>query len=478
MDTQTTLVLVSNFFTMIASFSLTLMVYWQAPKNIINLSFSALMLTLSFFSVGTITTRFINDLNINPNVVYDINHILYSFFITLFYLFTALFAERANKYLLGVGVFMFGFMPFIVVTGLLYTHVSPSESDPNGFVIHYTALGQVFQLITFAYLLVIVFRLRDLNDSRARPLWYAGLAVLTGVILLSVLRPLSTSVSEPLSTLFTVPYNSVMLSVAALIMGRTVLEHQLFDPLRRLNADLQVVNEELRKSNQIREQFLAHMSHELRTPLGAIISYNTMIRDGYYGEINTEQHDRLDRAVQNAHRLLAMINDVLDLSTLNAGELRLKVAMADAKDLVKVAIKSIAVLAETKNLDIDVEIPAEPLSFQFDQQHIYQVLVNLLSNAVKFTDFGKITVRLVHDGETATFSVTDTGEGILPEHQTVIFESFKQIENKKATGTGLGLAITKQIVELHGGSIWVDSTHRQGSTFYFTLPIKEQPTPA
>jgi len=469
-DTQTLFVVSSYFLTTIVSFSLMLVVYWQAPRNPVNISFAVLMLDLALFSAVNILGRFINDLDLDPRMVFGVSNILYAYFIGLLYVFSALFTERANFYLLAIGIFFVLFMPIGVFTDLLYVVIEPSQSDPNGFVVRYRLIDVISSIAGVIYLFFVVLRLRRIDDPRSQALWRAGLAVLVGIAMLTM-RPLSTVVPTPFDTIFTLPYNALMLSVAALLMGRAVLQHQLFDPMVKLNLSLQETNAQLERSNQVREQFLAHMGHELRTPLNAIISYNTMIRDGLYGEVSDKQQDRLDRSVRNAHHLLALINEILELSKLNAGELKLQLGINDAKGLVRVSFESIASLAEDKSLPIVYDVPERPIDFVFDQQRIYQVLLNLLSNAIKFTDEGQVTLRLAVEGSKAQFSVQDTGIGIPADKLDEVFESFKQVENKKAKGTGLGLAITKQIIELHGGTIWVESEMGKGSTFHFVLPM-------
>jgi signal transduction histidine kinase len=186
-------------------------------------------------------------------------------------------------------------------------------------------------------------------------------------------------------------------------------------------------------------------------------------------------HEVLERIQQNGRHLLGLINDVLDLSKIEAGQLTLSPADYSLRELVLDVVSATEALAADKRLALEVDVPPDLPHGQGDERRLTQVLINLVSNAIKFTEAGSVSIRAkVEDGDFLV-AVSDTGIGIAPEHQERIFEEFQQVDTsstRKKGGTGLGLAIARRIVELHGGRIWVESTLGQGTTFYFTLPLR------
>lgn len=241
-------------------------------------------------------------------------------------------------------------------------------------------------------------------------------------------------------------------------------------------------------ANRLKSQFLATMSHELRTPLNAILGYTEMVLSGTYGPLTDRVRDRLNRVYRNGQQLLEMINDVLDLSKIEAGEMRLSLEPLELAPLILSAVGSVAPQVESKHLHLAVEIPANMPCAIADSGRLRQMVINLLSNAVKFTREGTITVRLQHlsvtegiilehpvlpGGEWVTISVEDTGIGIAPENFDIIFDAFRQVDGSTARefgGTGLGLAITRQLAEMQGGKLWVQSELGRGSVFTLALP--------
>ncbi len=226
-----------------------------------------------------------------------------------------------------------------------------------------------------------------------------------------------------------------------------------------------------------KSQFLANMSHELRTPLNAILGYTELIVDRIYGEVPEKINEVLDRVQKSGRHLLGLINDVLDLSKIEAGQLRLELSSYAFNDVVQAVVSAVGSLAAEKRLRLAVDIAPDLPAGQGDIRRITQVLLNLVGNAIKFTDAGEVAVRVVNSGGEFLVSVADTGPGIRQEDQEKIFEEFQQSETavaKSKTGTGLGLAIAKRIVELHGGRIWVESVLGKGSTFFLSLPIKAE----
>ena len=217
------------------------------------------------------------------------------------------------------------------------------------------------------------------------------------------------------------------------------------------------------------------MSHELRTPLNAVLGYAELIQDGIYGEVPEKIHAVLERVQQNGRHLLGLINDVLDLSKIEAGQLTLAPVEYSLRELVLDVVSATEALAAEKRLALEVEVAADLPHGQGDERRLTQVLMNLVGNAIKFTDAGKVGIRAKVEDGSFRVEVRDTGPGIAPADRERIFEEFQQVDTsstRKKGGTGLGLAIARRIVELHGGRIWVESTPGQGATFCFTLPLR------
>ena len=217
------------------------------------------------------------------------------------------------------------------------------------------------------------------------------------------------------------------------------------------------------------------MSHELRTPLNAILGYTELILDGIYGEVPDQIHDVLERLEKNGRHLLGLINDVLDLSKIEAGHLSLSLIEYSMGDLIQTILSSVEGLAAEKHLRLKSAIPSNLPIANGDEQRIAQVLLNLIGNAIKFTEKGEVNVEAIVENETFIISVSDTGPGLLESDQKKIFEEFHQVDGsstREKGGTGLGLSIAKKIIEMHGGSIWVESTIGGGSNFRFILPVR------
>jgi PAS domain S-box-containing protein len=245
--------------------------------------------------------------------------------------------------------------------------------------------------------------------------------------------------------------------------------------LAESNAELELTNRELERANRLKTEFLASMSHELRTPLHTIIGFSELLAEELEGPLNEKQQ----RFVQHIHtdslHLLELINDVLDISKIEADRLELRPEAFDFTALVAESLASVRSLAEAKSHHLETAVDV-PTAVEADRLRIKQVLVNLLSNAIKFTpEKGRIRVEARLQELFLVVSVSDTGVGIPAEEHDSIFEKFHQVgatTKGVREGTGLGLAITKRLVEQHGGMIRVDSQPLQGSTFLFTLPLK------
>ncbi len=246
----------------------------------------------------------------------------------------------------------------------------------------------------------------------------------------------------------------------------------------RLFTEIQEKSRQLEIASQHKSQFLANMSHELRTPLNAILGYTEMMVDGLYGDLPEKAQTTLERVQSNGKHLLGLINDVLDLSKIEAGQLVLAAEDYSVADMVSTVMAATESLAKTKKLALEANVAAGLPRGVADSRRLAQVLLNLVGNAIKFTDEGKVEIRAVRADENFEISVVDTGPGIAPADQAKIFEEFQQVDNtstRKKGGTGLGLSISRKIVELHGGRITVESEVGKGSTFKVTLPVNAAP---
>jgi signal transduction histidine kinase len=242
----------------------------------------------------------------------------------------------------------------------------------------------------------------------------------------------------------------------------------------RLFSEIEEKGRELAEASQHKSQFLANMSHELRTPLNAILGYTELILDSVYGDMPEKARNVLDRVQRNGRHLLGLINDVLDLSKIEAGQLTLSLSDYSLNSVIRTVFSAVEPLANQKQIRLKIEVAPELPLGRGDEQRLTQVLLNLVGNAIKFTVLGEVSITGSAANGSFTVAVRDTGPGISTTDQAKLFQEFQQADNsitRKKGGTGLGLAISKRIIEMHGGKIWVDSVAGQGSTFSFALPI-------
>src|SRR5262249_42288708 len=245
---------------------------------------------------------------------------------------------------------------------------------------------------------------------------------------------------------------------------------RLFEEIARKSHELEIASHH-------KSQFVANMSHELRTPLAAILGYAELMQEGYYGPLGQKSLDALTRIRSNGKHLLGLINTVLDIAKIESGQFTLNMAEYAIESVVETVRSATEALAQNKKLALKTEV-ARPLPIGLgDEQRLTQVLLNLVGNAIKFTDAGEVRVSAKAIDGHFHVSVSDTGPGIPAEYQSRIFEQFQQVDSSNTRakgGTGLGLAIPKQIVEMHGGRIWVESTLSKGATFHMELPTRAQ----
>ena len=242
----------------------------------------------------------------------------------------------------------------------------------------------------------------------------------------------------------------------------------------RLFREIEIKSREVEIASQHKSDFLANMSHELRTPLNAIIGFSEVLYERMFGEINDKQAEYLSDILESGRHLLSLINDILDLSKIEAGRMELEPSEFDLPSAIENTLILVRERAQRRAITLGHTVDERIGTIRADERKVKQVLLNLLSNALKFTpEGGRIDVVAgAHDGVTE-ISVTDTGVGIAPEDQEAVFEEFRQVGTaaRKVEGTGLGLAISRKFIELHGGRIWVKSEPGIGSTFAFTLPL-------
>jgi signal transduction histidine kinase len=244
--------------------------------------------------------------------------------------------------------------------------------------------------------------------------------------------------------------------------------------VNRMNDELQRLYGELETASRHKSEFLANMSHELRTPLNAILGFSQVLQQKLFGELNSKQDEYVGDILSSGNHLLSLINDVLDLSKIEAGQIELETERFSLREAIERGVAMVRERASKNGVALTAEIDPEVQLVEGDERRIRQVLFNLLSNAAKFTPAGgRIDVTAGRAGGEIQVAVADTGPGIAPEDVERIFEEFQQTDlgAKQHEGTGLGLALSKRLVELHGGRIWVESEPGAGSRFVFTIPV-------
>jgi signal transduction histidine kinase len=284
------------------------------------------------------------------------------------------------------------------------------------------------------------------------------------------------------STTIKVPHRDEFGALAARMNQMSRELHRLYTDQHQAAQQLQTLNAELERASKAKSDFLASMSHELRTPLNSILGYTELILDEIYGEVPAKIRDVQERVQQSGRHLLGLINDVLDLSKIEAGRMELSPTEYSVQDIVDTVSSSLRSLAAEKGLEFIASAQADlPVAFG-DAKRLTQCLMNLAGNALKFTRQGRVEIWVERQGETLVYRVADTGIGIPQEQLESIFAEFRQADStitREFGGTGLGLSITRKFVEMHGGRIWVESEVSKGSTFFFSIPLRlEQGKPA
>ncbi|HEX2907782.1 MAG TPA: ATP-binding protein [Phototrophicaceae bacterium] len=242
-------------------------------------------------------------------------------------------------------------------------------------------------------------------------------------------------------------------------------------------GEVEAARAKAEQADLVKSAFLASMSHELRTPLNAIINFTRFVVKGAQGPVNEQQVETLNEVIDSSKHLLTLINDVLDMSKIEAGSLKLIIEDGvDLPSILEPVVSTSRVLIADKPIELQTDIAADLPVIRADRQRIYQVLLNIVSNACKFTEQGHIKISACQKDDEVLFSVEDTGYGIAPEDQGAVFEAFKQTTSglRQTGGTGLGMPISKSLVAAHGGQLWFKSELDKGTTFYLALPIKSE----
>ncbi len=449
------------------------LVLWQAPSKRDNQLVALYMAAVVYWSASAFLTRLAPVVGMNPSIFgYQIATSLgltAVVLLTLVVQYTHLWDRWWLRILLLVG-----YLYLIVIVPVSYRIYMYGEFHvlPNGTLDYQLQPLAYASTIYYFVLDVISVVLLWLNrKDRAGSLLIGGFAAFGG---------LAFSLIPPL-TQFAIPILSGM--VSTIMFARAILNENLFNPLVRLNQELGLANQELEQASLLKSQFLANMSHELRTPLNSIIGYTELVMDGLYGPLTEDQSDRLSRVLRNGQNLLLLINDVLDLSKIEAGRMELSYAMVNLPALLDTVTSTLLPLANQKGLELKVNLPQRLPVLVADETRLRQILNNLMSNAVKFTREGSVTMDVSVDepAKTIYLKVIDTGIGIPPEHRERVFDEFHQVDGtstREFGGTGLGLAITRRLARMHGGDVTLESEVGKGSTFTVTLPLIAPPPPA
>ncbi len=254
-----------------------------------------------------------------------------------------------------------------------------------------------------------------------------------------------------------------------------VYREHLEEQVKERTAELVIAKDRAEEADRLKSIFLATMSHELRTPLNSIIGFTRILRQGFAGPINDEQRKQLDLVQNSGRHLLALINDLLDLSRIEAGKAEIEHQPFDFAKVTAEVIDNLAPMAARKNLSLESELPGPAIEMVGDRRRCFQVLLNLVNNAVKFTDKGGVTITGRAEDGILRVCVADTGIGIKPEQKGMLFEAFRQLDGsfrRLYEGTGLGLHLCKKSLSLMGGEISVESEEGKGSQFTFSLPLR------
>ncbi len=456
--------LTANMTLCIFSCALAFLVVWQDAHRRSNQYFALCVGIFAIYGVINAALTVAPFFNLAPEPLLYLLTTLYIVGITLIFGFVLAFAGLP-RYLRCTGRL------FSIPVGLMYILLTWGGAIYEDFTLrpsgrydyNFSTIGMFGMVLAILYLAVTVAVLYRWRSPHARPLSLAVGMFALGVIGFAIVPAMRVYA-----------FNSVAMTAAVVMLGRLVIKYQVFQPLADLNAEFVLKNAELLEATERKGQFLANMSHELRTPLNSIIGYTELIVKGTYGDLTELQRDRLQKVINNGRFLLRLINDVLDISRIEAGRMALNIKRISTTALLDDLFQTYAPLAAERNLSLVRGYGRLP-DMMVDQARARQILDNLLSNAVTFTERGVIIMRGCFDDtrQQVVLSVTDTGPGIELAQQERIDRAFRQLDGslkQRHDGTGLGLAIAHRLASIHGGNLWFESTAGQGSTFYVALP--------
>ncbi len=485
---------------LIVALAMAFLVLWQAPREPDNQLMSAYMLTVVFWGSSAFLMRFVALGGQNPTIFFYGVALGIGFAGLLLFAVVSHYADLWRRWwvlaLMISGLVYYLLMIPQLFAGNLYTGITLSAQGRLDY--SFKPPGYVTFGVSYLYYIATLITLWRNRKSRAGNLLPGGVIISLGVLtsIIPALAQYSLAISSA--------------AIASILFAGAILREHLFNPMARLNEELANANQQLRQLTEdlrlanvqitevsrLKSHFLANMSHELRTPLNSIIGYTEMLIEGVYGELNDKQRDRMDRVMRNGQHLLQLINDILDLSKIEAGRMELDIEAVDLAAVIEECLATFEPMAQKKGVQVARHLTASLPPILADRGRAAQVLMNLVSNAVKFTQAGTVTVRaepvtlsqaaalpVSVDGAAGPWlllTVQDTGIGIEPENQALIFDEFRQADSspsREYEGTGLGLAITRRLVEMMNGQIWLSSTPGEGSTFFVLLPLVTQPAP-
>jgi signal transduction histidine kinase len=497
---------VANMVSMSVGLGLIFVILLTSRRDRVSYAFSAFALTLVLWSFGLfirfspLRSLFTPETLLNLLVI-----VLFTKAVT-FYIFTLTVARPLPSWLRYIniaGVLHLLAVGWLILSGRVFTSVSIDTLSYN-----LSTLAYILLFITITYLCIAFYVLSRSQDQEIRSLRFPAAFVIGSYF------------ANAIEQLNNIPLDTLLSMFAVVWIGSIIIKRRLFDPFKQLNHALnqtnknlrkavtdlereksrvEALNEDLQRTSRYKSEFMATMSHELRTPLNSIIGYSELLTDAIYGELNEQQLDRVDRIARNGEHLSKLINGILDLNRMDAGQLALEMRLCHVSDIVTEVVHQYEYHAEEKQLALRVTMPDDLPQIQADPRRLAQILGNLLDNAIKFTSQGHVAVTLalldiqdgivtgytlpargwLADGRWLLMVIEDTGIGIDSELHSYIFDQFSQADSSRTRayeGIGLGLTITMRLVDMHQGSIWLDSQVDEGTRVFAALPYDQTQT--
>ena len=451
--------------------ALVLLILWQGLRRRSNQYLALCMAIFALYGALNAPMQVAQQANLEPEPLLNLLMTLYVVGLILMFNFLLSFAgasrsqrwrERAISVPLGA--------IFLAALWSGYVHQGLTAMPHGSYRYSLAPFGWVGVAMAIIYMSGIITALWRLNSPPARELTVPVALLVVGVLGFSATPGLRRY-----------SLNAAAVTVAVVMVARIVLKYQVFQPLADLNAELDRKVTELYEATQAKSRFLANMSHELRTPLNSIIGYTELVTKGTYGNLGDLQIDRLQKVNRNGRLLLELINDVLDLSKIEAGRMILNMETVPTAELLDDLIDAFRPAADDKGLSL-VRGYGQLPALCVDKVRVQQILANLISNAIKFTDSGAVIIRghFNSQAKQVVLSITDTGPGISHKRQDRLFDAYLDSESlltRQREGTGLGLAIAHRLTALHEGQMWFDSTPGKGTTFNVALPAADEDGP-